>query len=68
MPIIVNFVLCGGHFEFLSSHWRKKMETVFLLIYGLYISEKNHSFKIYVNMTQNYTLAYTKESTHWPAK
>ena len=28
------------------------METVFLLIYGLYVSGKNHSFKINMNMTQ----------------
>ena len=35
------------------------METVFLLIYGLYISGKNQSFKINMNMTQNYTLTYT---------
>ena len=32
------------------------MDTVFLLIYGLYISGKKYSFKI--NMTQNYTLIY----------
>ena len=59
MPIIDNFVIGGGHFEFSSNHWREKMETVFLLICVLYISGKNHSFKINMNMTQNYTLTYT---------
>ena len=58
MPIIDNFVIDGGHFESLSNHWKKKMETVFLLIYGLYISI-NHSFKINMNMTQKTTLTYT---------
>ena len=37
MPIIDNFVIGGGHFEFVYNHWRKKMETVVLFIYGLYI-------------------------------
>ena len=40
MPIIDDFVIGGGHFKFLYNHWRKKMETVFLLIYWLYISRK----------------------------
>ena len=34
MPIIDNFVIGGGHFAFLYSHWREKMKTVFLVIYG----------------------------------
>ena len=38
MPIIVNFVIGGGHVELLYNQWREKMETVFLLIYRLYIS------------------------------
>ena len=29
MTIIDNFVLGGSHFELLSNHWRKKMETFF---------------------------------------
>ena len=49
--IIYNFVIGGGHFKLLYNHWRKKMETVFLLIYGLYIIEKNKKFKINMNMT-----------------
>ena len=40
MSIIDNFVIGGGHFDFLYNHWIKKMGTVFLLIYGLYISGK----------------------------
>ena len=40
------------------------METVFLLIYGLYISGKIHSFKINMNLTQNYTLTYTMATAH----
>ena len=55
MPIID-----GGHVEFLYNHWAEKMETVLLLIYGLYIRWKKHLFKINMNMTQNYTLTYTK--------
>ena len=35
------------------------METACLMIYGLYISGKKYSFKINMNMTQNYTLTYT---------
>ena len=65
MPIIDNFVLGGGHFEFVSNHWRKKMETVFLLIYGLYIIGKTHSFKINMNLTQNYTLTYANIFVLW---
>ena len=35
------------------------METVFFLIYfNLLLVEKKHSFKINMNMTQNYTLTY----------
>ena len=44
------------------------METVFLLIYGLYISGKKHSFKINMNMTQNYTYTnnlYTRQDVKY---
>ena len=59
MPIIDNFVIGGGHFKFLYNYWREKMETVFFLIYfNLLLVEKKHSFKINMNMTQNYTLTY----------
>ena len=44
MPNIDNFAIGGSHFEFLFNYWRKEMETVFLLIYGLYISGK----KLYI--------------------
>ena len=56
MPIIDDFVIGGGHFEFLYNDWRKKWKHFFLLIYGLSISGKKHSFKINMNMTQKSTL------------
>ena len=31
MPIIDNSVIGGGHFEFLSDHWRKKNENSFFV-------------------------------------
>ena len=36
---------CMLYIEFLYNHWRKKMEAVFLLIFGLYISGKNINSK-----------------------
>ena len=48
------------HFELLYNHRRRKNGESFLFIYGLYVSDKKHSFKLNMNMTQNYTLIYYK--------